>query len=132
METVEKYLRMARNGKLKCWLVLGCLWIIGIICFGFAIVSLLIIFSAVYLFVLMHQYTVTWKKHGDNYIIFYNALINGYLIINNEIQSIGGATQYDFYGQLPDGTDVYVKMTKTGSVRFIIGESKNVNLMHNF
>ena len=74
------------------------------------------------------QFNVVYRKYNNNYIIFYNAAIRGYLIINNEIQAIGGAFQNDFYGQLPDGTDVYVKITFSGSVKFAIGSFNN-NLM---
>ena len=72
------------------------------------------------------QFTVTWRKYNDNYIIFYNAAFRGYLIINGEVQSTGGAFQYDFYGQLPDGTDIYAKVSFwTGSIKFSISQFNN-------
>ena len=78
------------------------------------------------MFFLLHP-KVVWRKYKNDYIIFYNGALKSFLIINDVIQSIGGGFQYDFYGELSDGTQVYAKVSAfSGSVKFAIGDFNNI------
>ena len=136
MEWVKQYQKKARCGKLTYLLIIICIIIVNVLGilytehYGGWWIAPVISFSLpliIFLFAFMvTQFTVTWRKYNDHYIIFYNAAFKGYLIINGEVQSTGGAFQYDFYGQLPDGTDIYAKVSVwTGSIKFSIGQFNN-------
>ena len=80
-------------------------------------------------FVLLISPRLAWRKYNGNFIIYYGGIIKKHLIINEEIQAIGGAFQYDFYGQLPDGTDVHVNVSSwSGNVKFSLGSTNNHNI----
>ena len=68
------------------------------------------------------------RKYGEYYIVFYAGYFKNYLIIEDEVQDSACFESY-YYGQLPDGTQVAVKMSQwDGSIKFAIGDSQNLNL----
>ena len=133
MDYVEEYRAKARNLRL---IGLGLLTF-GIIIFfiticseNFSLIGMVVSFIApVVGIVFLCSPRMAYRQYNGSYIIFYNACIKGYLIIDGEIVCVGGASQYDFYGQLPDGTDVHVKVTGwSGNIKFAVGESSNHNI----
>jgi hypothetical protein len=145
MNWVRHYQRVAKRGRWICSIVGAfalLLWIIpllsehvyhiyeahGILDYGIMfLLPLLFVFFSI---CALCQFKVAYRKYNEDYIVFYNGFVKGHLIIDGEVQCVGGAFQYDFYGQLPDGTDVYVKQEKSGSVKFSIGQFNNTNIHH--
>ena len=78
--------------------------------------------------VLMLCTKVVHRKYNGSHICFYVAPIKNYLIIDDEIQYEGGPGTHYYYGQLPDGTDVAVKVTIWGDVKFAMGSTNNIGI----
>ena len=70
---------------------------------------------------------IVWRRYKGYYICFYMSPIRNCLIIQNEIQFVGGWTQLNYYGELPDGTQVMVKLGFLGNVKFAIGDFNNLS-----
>lgn len=62
---------------------------------------------------------VVRQKYRGYTICFFIAPVKNYLIIEDELQSFGGPFQRRYYGQLPDGTSIVVKMGGFGKIRII-------------
>ena len=131
MEHVYYHLNLVKRIRLIGALLLILSIVMGILArttmyYAVSILCLLVSIPGLFFSILMLlNPRVAFRKHNDHYIIFYRAMLKGYLIINGEVQAFGGAFQNDFYGQLPDGTSVYVKVTVLGSVKFAVGEHSN-------
>ena len=82
-----------------------------------------IVFGSIFLFT-----KVTYRKCKEYYICFYVGPIKNYLIIEDEIQFEGGPFQHNYYGQLPDGTEVAAHLGSFGNVKFAIGSFNNQNI----
>ena len=92
-------------------------------------VSLGIGFLGLVSFILLLSCKVVWRKYNDHYFCLFMTPTRNYFIIDNELQCEGGWFQYDYYGQLPDGTSVTVKVSSlTGSVKFAVGDFNNYNI----
>ena len=136
MNYVEEYQRKASNIRLiglSVMLAGILLFIIGMCSIesGAGAVVGICIFSSWFSFfvglVFLCNTRVAWRKYNGHYIIFYNGFIHGYLIIDGEVEAVGGAFQTDLYAQLPDGTDVHVNC-KTANTKFAIGHADNHNI----
>ena len=140
MNYVEEYQRKARNIRLIC---LGVM-LAGILLFIIGMCSTEALYNAgagavigicasggwASFFIglgFLCNTRVAWRKYNGHYIIFYNGFIHGYLIIDGEVEAVGGAFQTDLYAQLPDGTDVHVNC-KTANTKFAIGHADNHNI----
>lgn len=94
-----------------------------------ALISLIALFP-VSLFILFGV-KITYRRYKDVYIALYFSGIKKYLIIDGEVQMEGEITQYSFYGQLDDGTEVVAKVAVwSGDVQFIIGTEENHNIRY--
>ena len=73
---------------------------------------------------------IFYRKYHGNYIIFYSSAGGKRaLSINDEVATVGGLSQRDYYGQLPDGTEVHAQIgVFTHNVKFSIGSSNNHNI----
>lgn len=71
---------------------------------------------------------VVHRKYNGSHICFYVAPIKNYLIIDDEIQYEGGPDTRYYYGQLPDGTDVAVKVTIWGDIKLAMGSTNNIGI----
>jgi hypothetical protein len=62
---------------------------------------------------------VVRQKYSGYTVCFFIAPVKNYLIVEGELQSDGGPFQRRYYGQLPDGTSIVVKMSGFGQIRII-------------
>ena len=136
MNYVEEYQRKARNIRLIGLSVMlaGILLFIIAMCsiesWAGAVIGICASSGWVSFFVgliILCSPRVAWRKYNGHYIIFYDGVIHGYLIIDGEVEAVGGGFQHDLYAQLPDGTDVHVNCKDT-NVKFAIGHADNHNI----
>ena len=78
-------------------------------------------------FILFIGTRLVWRRYKGYYICFYMSPIRNSLIVQNQIQFVGGITQFNYYGELPDGTQVMVKIGFLGNVKFAIGNFNHFN-----
>ena len=140
MNWINKYKRKARKTKTTGVVLL----LVSIICFvsGMALIDS-DISDGWFAFIMIGWFVNLWvslfclfgskvvyRKYNNDYICVYIAPIKNYLIINNEVQYEGGMAMWSqyLYGQLPDGTDVAVKLSGFGDVKFAIGSFNNHNV----
>ena len=82
-----------------------------------------VFFVGILLLVCLIELKIRIRKFDDYYIVFYSGILKNYLIIENEIQDVGGATTYSYYGTLPNKKPVNVHVNFwTGNVKILVGD----------
>ena len=94
----------------------------------FGAIAVFTVFIGVFCSATFLMCKVVYRKYNNEYICLYVAPVKNYLIINNEVQYEGGPFTRYYYGQLSDGTDVAVKISGFGDVKFAIGSFNNHNI----
>lgn len=69
-----------------------------------------------------------YRRYNGHLIVFHIGPIKNYLIIDGVLQSEGGPLQHNYYGELPDGTQVAVEFGSFGNVKFAVGDFNNHNI----
>ena len=142
MESIESWKRKARKGRLICLLCIAIIIIVDLICIliitsgkykdkwiFFVVYYPSLLFVVTALALMIAQFKVVYRLYNGSCIIVYKGLIKGYLIIDNQIQCVGGAFQHDLYGQLPDGTNVQAKFSYwSENIKIAVGDFDNMNI----
>ena len=70
---------------------------------------------------------IRYRKIEGYYVCLYCGVFKNYLIIEDEVHDSACFEHY-YYGELPNGTKITVKLDVWGGILFAVGDSQNLNL----